>query len=162
MTARTIFLIIHVVCAGIWLSQFVVGVALERMANRAKGTAGESWTRLAQGNASSLMGQIGGIGILISGLALAGISQYGILGLFGNTPTWLFIKQVVYIVAMAITGALIIRRTPLIIPPILQAAAKGEAPSAASNAELQRVFTVSHVVNLLVLINIVLGFWRPT
>lgn len=162
MTARTIFLIIHVISAGAWLSQFFVGVALDRMAARAKGTAGESWIRLAQGNASSLMGQIGGIGILISGLALVGISGYGILGLFGYTPAWLAIKQTIYLIAMAITGALIIRRTPIIIPPILQAASKGEAPPAEVGAQLGRVLTVSHIVNGLVLINIILGFWRPT
>lgn len=162
MSIRTIFLIIHVISAVAWLSQFIVGVALQRMAARTKGTAGESWTRLAHGNASSLLGQIGGVGILISGLALLGISQYAILGIGGFTPTWLFIKQVIYIVAMAITGAMIIRPTPIIMPQLLQAASRGEAPSAETTAQLERVFTISHVVNLLVLINIILGFWRPT
>lgn len=150
--AKVILLALHIISAGAWISQFFAEYAMERFSRKMKGQPGAHLLGMAEGQVASLLGQIGGVGILITGLGLLGVDGYALLGIGGFTPTWLFIKQVIYIIAMAIVGGVVIRGT------------RGmEAAAAAGNpVEIPpRVLMASRLVNVLVLVNIVLAVWKP-
>lgn len=160
---RTVFIIVHVVSAGIWVSQFAAKAGIGRLAASIKAPAAGPWLRMAQGGASSFMGQIGGVGVLVSGLVLVGLNSkiFGILGI-GPTPLWLFLMELIFLVAMGVVGVGITRPQRTIMPAIQQAMARNEPPPPEALAGLARIEMMSQIVNLLVLINIILGIWRPT
>ena len=146
--AKVILLTLHIISAGAWVSQFFVEVAIERFARTMKGQPGAHLLAIAEGRAASLLGQIGGIGILITGFGLLGVDRYAFLGIGGHTPLWLMIKQVIYIIAMVIVFAVVIRGT--------RGFATGQATEIPSTVVL-----ASRLVNVLVLVNIVLAVWKP-
>src|SRR3954451_17698716 len=131
-----IFLAIHIISAGFWISQFVAVIALERFAQTVKGKPAEVAIKMAEGNVESLLGTFGGMGILISGLVLTFQFHYGILGIGGTaTPVWLAIKQVIFIIAMAMVGAVITRPARRVMEVFGKALASGQpAPAEASAA----------------------------
>jgi hypothetical protein len=152
------FLAIHIISAGFWLSQFVAVMALERFAQTVKGKPAEVAIKMAEGNIESMLGTIGGIGILISGLVLTFQFHYGILGIGGvNTPMWLVTMQVIYIIAMGIVGALVTRPARPIMEALGKALSAGLPAPADASAALSRVQLMSRIVNVLVLINIFVG-----
>lgn len=153
LTARAILLALHIISAGAWVSQFFVEIAIERFARTVKGKPGAYLITLAQGRAASFLGQVGGMGILITGLGLLGVGGYALFGIGGFTPRWLFIKQVIYVIAMAIVGAVVIRGTRGL-----------EEEAVAKGTEVivpPRVLFASRLVNLLVVVNILLAAWKP-
>ena len=104
---------------------------------------------MAQGQLLALLGQLGGVGVLITGIGLISIDGYALFGIGGFTPTWLFIKQVIYVIAIVIVGAVITRG----MREMMTAGGSGEIPP--------RVQMASYLVNALVLVNIVLAVWKP-
>jgi len=153
-----IFLAIHIISAGFWISQFVAVIALERFAQTVKGKPAEVAIKMAEGNVESLLGTFGGMGILISGLVLTFQFHYGILGIGGTyTPMWLVTKQVIFIIAMGMVGALVTRPARPIMEMLGKALADGQPASAEAVSALSRVQLMSRIVNVLVLINIFVG-----
>ncbi len=161
-----IFLALHIFFAGMALSQIPVGLFFRRALARAAGTPGELSILATQGEVIGNLGQYGGIGLLLTGLALLGVNRYGttfgLLGLFAPTPTWLFIKQVVYILIVVI---LVVALTPASKRAI--AALKGAAQSASSvTPEVReasaKVAQISLIIDLLVIVNVILAVWKPT
>jgi len=155
-----LFVAIHIIAAGFWLSQFVAVIALERFAALVKGKPAEVAIKMAEGNVESLLGTAGGIGILISGLVLTFQFRYGILGIGGvNTPMWLVIMQVIFIIAMAMVGALVTRPARPIMEMLGKALANGEPAPAEATSGLNRIQLMSRIVNVLVLVNIFVGLF---
>lgn len=150
--AKVILLTLHIISAGAWVSQFFVEVTIERLARKMKGQPGAHLLSIAEGRAASMLGQIGGIGILITGFGLIGVDRYAFLGIGGFTPLWLMIKQVIYIIAMIIVFGVVIRGTR----GFSAAVAAGEPAEIPTN-----VLLASRLVNVLVLVNIVLAVWKP-
>ena len=156
IAARTILLVIHIFSAGCWISSFPIGLILSRMA---KANPGQAPTiSMIDGELSQVLGQIGGLGILITGLGLIAIDKTGFLGIGAPTPTWMFIKQVVYIILVVI-GVAVMMPQAMRLGKLMEAS-KG-APTAESRAILARLGTYGYVINLLVFINIVLAVWQP-
>ena len=104
------------------------------------------------------MGTVGGMGILISGLVLTFQFHYGILGIGGvYTPMWLVIKQVIFIIAMGMVGALVTRPARPVMALFGKALADGQPVPAEAAAAFSRIQLMSRIVNVLVLINIFVG-----
>jgi hypothetical protein len=161
---RTIFLIIHIVCAGIWLSELVASFVLRRLAKRLEGTPAEAWVHIGAGRTAALMGNIGGIGILISGFALIGVYRWGFLGLWAAdiTPAWVILKQALFVVALALTFAVIVPSQRRVRKPLMAAAENAGTITDAERAVLSRTRLVSTIIGVAVLLNIIIGVWRPT
>jgi len=147
---KAILLSLHIISAGLLISQFFVDFAMSRYISRAKGQPGGQLLGMAQGQLLALLGQLGGVGVLITGIGLISIDGYAFFGIGGFTPTWLFIKQVLYVISIVIVGAVITRG----MREMRAAGSSGEIP--------QRVQMASYLVNVLVLVNIVLAVWKPT
>ncbi len=153
-----IFLALHILSAGIWLSQFVAEFAVERLLRARGGKPDAARLLLAEGEVASLLGSVGGTGILISGLVLTFQWHYGLLGIGGvYTPTWLVLMQLFYIIAMALVGAVVTRGSSRVTPQIEQAAEAGQPVPVEAQAAMSRVVLVSRLVNGLVLITFFLG-----
>src|SRR5690349_9192033 len=162
ITLRHIFLVIHIISAGIWITQFVIEMAFVPILRAQRGKPLELALTLTQWRVLSLMGQVGGMGILLTGLALIAVDGFGLLGIGGSfTPTWLLIKQLVYIVAMILVGALIVPYNARIEKQLAEAAESASVVTPEVRRLSERVRNASFMVNLLVLVNIILAVWKP-
>ncbi len=159
VVARNILLILHIISAGVWISGLVVSFITNRALKSAAGPAVGA-INMFSGEVRGMMGQIGAIGILITGLGLIGVDKYGFLGLGGVTPTWLVIKQIIFIILLVVGGGIM---TPLSIRLRKQMAAAraGGAPPADVQEIMARLTMIGYGVNLLVFINICLAVWKP-
>src|SRR5215510_1392606 len=97
ITLRTIFLFLHICSVSMWVAEAAVSLILGRFIRAYEGQPVEATLTLAMGLLQRGLGTIAGMGILLTGLGLIWQDHYGLLGIGGGiTPTWLFIKQVVY------------------------------------------------------------------
>ena len=163
-TMRTIFLILHIVCAGVWVSELVVSFVLRRLAKRLEDTPAEAWVRIGAGRTAALKGNIGGIGILVSGFSLIGVYRWGFLGLWAAdvTPTWVILKQALFMVALVLVFAVVVPSQRRVRKPRLQAAEGGASVSVTERTTLDRAPLVSPIVGIVVLLNIIIGVCKPT
>lgn len=158
----TIFVILHVLSAGVWIGLGVVTILTNNFRIRAAGTLGELYLMRLTLICGGVMGNIGGIGILISGPAMAGIHHLPWFA-FSTFP-WLAIKQVVFVIVLAVTFAIYVPRSKKIGRRVGEEMG-GAHPASGASAELRAMFdrliTISMVIQALVLVNIILGVWQP-
>lgn len=158
LNARTILLVIHIICAGLWIAQFVTTIVFERLIRANEGKPAELTLILAQIKVSSLAGMIAGNGILLTGLGLTAVSHYGLLGIGGTvTPLWLFIKQIVLIILMVIVFVGINPIAGRLMGQISASADGATLATPEMRADLSRVRTIVYVHDALVLLNIILA-----
>ena len=158
LNARTVLLVIHIICAGLWIAQFFTTFIFERLIRANEGKPAELTLILAQIKVSSIAGMIAGNGILLSGLGLTAVSSYGLLGIGGTvTPLWLFVKQIVLIILMVIVFVGI---NPIAtrVQSQITAAANGAALATPEiRADLSRIRMIVYVHDAFVLLNIILA-----
>jgi hypothetical protein len=158
----TAFVILHVLSAGVWIGLGVVTVLTNNFRIRAAGTLGELYLMRATLIYGAVMGNIGGIGILITGPAIAGIHHLPWFA-FSAVP-WLAIKQVVFVIVLAMTFAIYVPRSKKIGRRIGEEMG-GATPASGASVELRGMFdrlvTVGLIIQLLVLLNVILGEWQP-
>src|SRR5687768_17092052 len=110
LALRVIFLVPHIIFAGMATTQVPVTLVLRRMIRDAEGKPNEITLMGTFGQVVGFLGQVGGIGLLLTGLALLGVDRLGLLGLFGPTPTWLFAKQVIFIIIIVLIVTVLVPR----------------------------------------------------
>jgi len=158
----TAFVILHVLSAGVWIGLGVVTVLTNNFRIRAAGTLGELYLMRATLIFGAVMGNIGGIGILITGSAIAGIQHLPWFA-FSTVP-WLAIKQLVFVIVLAMTFGIYVPRSKKIGRRIGEEMG-GANPGLGASPELRTMFdrlvTISLAIQMLVLLNIILGEWRP-
>ncbi len=158
LNLRTVLLVIHIICAGLWIAQFVTTLVFERLIRTNEGKPAELTLMTAQIRVSSTAGMIAGNGILLTGLALLATEHLGFLGIGGSvTPLWLFIKQIVYIILLVIVFVGI---NPLAARLQKQIAVASDGNSLATSemrAQLNRLRMIVYAHDAFVLLNIVLA-----
>ena len=103
--------VIHIVAVGLWISQEGVKFFLGRMIQGAAGKPQELTLMNVDLGVASFLGGMAGPIVLLTGLGLTWVDGYGILGIGGGfTPTWLMIKQIVYLILLVLVFALITPR----------------------------------------------------
>lgn len=156
-----VFLAIHVLCAGLWVANLPVALILNKLRKRAENTAGEVHYMAAAGRIGLIMGNIGAIGILLSGPALEGMSPaYGWFQFSEPGMMWLALKQIIFVLAIVITGAMLIPRSKKLRVLLQQHMDPKRANTGASDelrAAFQNYVTAGVILNTMVLINIILG-----
>jgi hypothetical protein len=158
---RVILLVLHIASAGIWLGQVPVQFVLGRMIRRSEGKPGELTLLISQLALGGFMGNVGGIGILITGFGLIGIEQVGFLSLGRTTPAWLFIKQIVFIVTLVIAFAVIAPQQRKLRPHIAAAAESAGMVTPEIRQMAGAIKRAGLLISALVFINIVLVVWKP-
>ena len=160
-----IFLALHVLFAGLWVANLPVVLILNKLSKRAANTAGEVHYMAAAGRIGLIMGNIGAIGILLTGPAMEGMSDsWGWFKFSDPGQAWLAWKQVLWVIGLIWTGAVLTPRSKKLRLQIMAHMDPKRANTGASD-ELRTIwgsYVMSVVVlNLIVLINIFLGKLRP-
>jgi len=158
----TVFVILHIICAGIWFSLGIVNMLLMTQAGKKRGTAAELAHMSSQALCGRIMGMIGGIGILLTGGAITGIMSLGWFP-FGTT-NWLATKQTIFVILLILSFAVMMPKGKKIDAMIATESASPNASKGASSelrAAMGTLKTVGILMNLLVLTNIILGEWKP-
>lgn len=159
---RYILLALHIISAGIWIAQLAAEVGFIAVMRGSQGKPIELPLLMAQGRVLSFMGQVGGIGILLTGFGLLWTNGLSFLGIGGFTPTWLLIKQIVYLVAMLIVFLALVPQQRKLIPKIIEAARGTPKVTPEIRQMNTRLTWISRFINLLVLVNIFLAVWKPS
>jgi hypothetical protein len=159
--ARVVLLALHIISAGLWIAQFPAELGFNLARRTAQGTPGELPMLIAEMRVLGFLGQIGGPGILLTGLGLIGVERLGFINIGGITPNWLLVKQIIYLVALLIFIVGVVPATRRLRPLLMAAAqnASGITPEIRQLSE--RMLLISRFTNLLVLVNIVLAVWKP-
>jgi hypothetical protein len=158
----TVFLILHIIVAGCWISILFANIAMMGNLTKAQGTVGELYLMRSVISIGSVMGNIGGIGILITGFGLVGIQHMGIFP-FG-VVNWLALKQTIFVILLVMTFAMMVPRVKMLRRLIAEELAGPDASKGASNglrSQLGGIRTLGMMMNVLVLCNIILGVWKP-
>lgn len=155
---RTILLVIHIICARLWIAQFVTTLVFERLIHTNEGKPSELTLMTAQIRVSSTAGMIAGNGILLTGLALIATEHLGFLGIGGSiTPLWLFIKQIVYIILLVIVFVGINPIAARLQKEITVAADAGTLATSEMRAQLNRLRMIIYAHDAFVLLNIIMA-----
>lgn len=161
MFLRNLLLVIHIISAGFWISQFLVEFVFRRLQKRAEGTPTELTLMTTSMQLLGSLGQLGGMGILLTGLGLVILEGLGFLGIGGPTPTWLVIKQVIYLILLGMVFTLI-RRGSERLEGLLEQAKTADGIVTPEIREQAAGFgKIALLHNLLVLVNIILAVWKP-
>jgi hypothetical protein len=158
---RVVLLALHIIAAGTWIAQFPAELGFRMALRGSRGKPVELPILIAQGRVLNMMGQIGGIGILLTGFGLIGIERLGFLNIGGITPNWLLFKQIIYLAAMLIAFAVLMPAQRRLRPLIVEAVKGTPTVTPEIRQLMDRSMMASRLVNLLVLVNVVLGVWKP-
>ncbi|MCA9904890.1 MAG: hypothetical protein KC547_13630 [Anaerolineae bacterium] len=159
---RFILLIIHIVAVGLWIGQEGVTFALGRLIKGAAGKPQELTLMNAHLAAVGFMGGLAGPVVLLTGLGLIWVDGYGLLGIGGGlTPTWLMVKQIVYIILLILVFGLITPRVKQYQQAAAAAAASGGAVTPEVRSLWNQARTIALIHSALVLLNIILAVWKP-
>lgn len=155
---RVILVVLHIVSAFAWLGGLLYTMFVGRLLRSSSDKAQILALRLAQDRIYSMGGAMGGNGVLLTGLALLAVDGYGLFGLFGGyTPTWLFIKQVVMVIALVLVFAVIRPAGAKYSTALAAAARDGDITQVQALApRLEQLANISHA---LVIVNIILAVW---
>ncbi|MBS1902123.1 MAG: hypothetical protein JSS75_00265 [Bacteroidetes bacterium] len=153
------FKVIHIFCASMTLGLLPLGFWFRSYNKKVAGTPAELIAIASEFGIGRFMGMIGGIGLLITGGAMAGIAHYGWFD-FTNYG-WLAWKQTIYIVILAVnfgTMMPVAKKTmPLVMGQIKSGGlATDEIRSGASKAAM-----IGIIMNALGIINLILGTVKP-
>ena len=158
----TVFLILHIICSGCWISILFANISVGGVLKKSVGTLGELYLMRALIAVGSVMGNIGGIGILITGSVITGMDHKGWFP-FG-TLNWLACKQVIFIVLLGMTfGVMVprVKKARRMIAEELAGASPTKGASVALRKLIMGIMPIGMVMNVLVLLNIILGTWKP-
>jgi hypothetical protein len=154
----TFWVVLHIISAGAFIGLGFATVVTNGLRNGAAGTYGEFQymrTLLVQ---ARVFGNIGAIGVLVTGAAAAGMAHLPWFA-FDQLP-WLALKQTVWILIAIMTGALFIPRAVRARKMIVSELTMPSVSSGASK-ELKRmidqVVVIIYLIELLVLLNVILG-----
>src|SRR5690349_25845 len=105
---------------------------------------------------AGVMGNVGGIGILITGGVIAGMRHASWFD-FAGVP-WLAVKQLVFVIVLALTFAVFVPRSKSVKRMIGEAMGSAN-PHAGASDELRRAFdrfiAIGLAIQFLVLLNII-------
>jgi hypothetical protein len=158
----TSLVVLHIISAGIWVALGVVAIFLNSFRKRVAGTAGELYLMRALIMFGAIMGNIGGIGILITGGAMTGMVWHAWFDF--NLLPWLATKQVIYVVLLIMTFGIMLpvsKKAGRMIAEEMAGLNPAGGASAALRSTMDRVVAIGLFMQLLIITNIVLGEWGP-
>ncbi len=158
---RVVFLVVHIISAGLWISEEFASVIIARLMRSQRGKPSELAFARVNLALNSTFGPIAGMGILVTGLGLTAVDGYSILDIGGYTPTWLFVKQLVYI-GLMILVTVYLQPTGKRLKRSFEALTEDGIATDEVRALGSRIWMLGRIHTLLVLVNIILAVWKPT
>lgn len=157
---RNILLIIHIISAGLWITEEFISFIMRRLiaANRDKPA------ELTLANATLVIngtfGPLASMGILLTGIGMTLNNGWVLLGIGGFTPGWLFVKQVIYIVLIVFVMVVLRPQSEKLAAAFKAATSDGSMIDEARELG-SRMWTLGTIHSLIVLVNIILAVWKP-
>lgn len=152
--------IIHVVSAGLWLSLLIYGFILRGRMAQAKGTPEEKGLILTWISSMNVLGIVGSMGVLLTGLYLTIAMDYGFFKFASGANHWLYTKQFVMVIILILIGAVMIPTAKkikgLLLPDLKSDRPLGED----AYALLGKLKRVDISMSALVILNILMAFSR--
>lgn len=170
MLTYAILLVIHIICAVVWLGIFPADLLLRKSIRENKQKSDVNvlisiWLKLI-----NLGGMIGLTGLLITGIILSIILGYGFFQFASGANHWLYTKQVIMILLLLITFVFIIptaKKVRVKLNDDLKNNSTSEPNTKQSMTEeseveqnLNKLFNLSTLVNIFVLINFLLAITK--
>ena len=157
----TLFVILHILSAGVFIGLGVVMVLSNRARVQSKGTAAELYYTRSMLRLLLAMGNIAGLGIFITSIVITSMSYAWFP--FTTLP-WLAIKQVNFLIMMALAGAIMVPTAKKAIVLMVQELTMPSYTSGASEtlrAMVRKAFAIAMINQILILANVTLGEWKP-
>ena len=153
-------LTLHVIFAGIWLSNTLASPLLKKFVLNNKQKSGEKKFIIMQLTLVNLFGMTGAIGILITGILMTSLNPgYGFFQFGANH--WLAAKQVIMVVILLVIFVLIIPRAKKLRAAIGNDLESSAPISKEGYENLIKLGKLGMIVGLLVVINFLLAITHP-
>ncbi len=157
MFTYAILLVIHIICAVVWLGIFPADLLLRKSIRANKQKSEEKvlisiWLKLI-----NLGGMIGLTGLLITGIILSIILGYGFFQFASGANHWLYTKQIIMIILMILTFAFIIPTAKKVRVKLNDNLKDSSSFNDEAYQNLNKLFNLSTLVNIFVLINFLLA-----
>ena len=137
------YVTLHIIFSGIWLSFFVTEIIFRKKINNGFSVKENTSNYLALTN---IFGIIGTVGILVTGILLVLNSGYGFFDMTSNH--WLATKQIILVIILILTGAIVIPTAKKIR---IEIESNVEELTLSS---LKKLFKTNLIINLLVILNL--------
>jgi hypothetical protein len=155
-----IFKIVHIISAGLWLSLLVYGIVSRGRINAAKGTDAEKGLILNWISSLNLIGIVGSMGVLLTGLYLSISMDYGFFKFASGGNHWLYTKQFIMVVILVLVGAVMIPTAKKIKVELLPDLKSDQPLSNEAYKLLGKLKRVDLSINALIILNILMAFTR--
>jgi uncharacterized membrane protein len=143
---------LHIIFAGVWLTNFFIGSNLKRSILNEKGTPAARKYISSYLNLTNLIGMIGAIGILITGIIMVFMNPgYSFFQMSGNH--WLTTKQIVMVVILLLIFGMIIPNAKKLRANIKSDMEKSDILSESTYSNLTKLFKVGFWIDALVIVN---------
>lgn len=154
-----LFTWLHVTFAGIWLVVFIADPLFKRYISKAKNSKGEIELISLYLKFVNLLGMIGAVGILVTGIWMILMDVgYGFFDFSGNH--WLASKQIIMVVILILLGWKLIptaKKVRLLISEEIKSPVDDKSNV---RENLKKLYSVSFQINLLVIINFLMAVTR--
>lgn len=154
MTIHSILVVLHVLSVIIWLGFVPADLILRSQINKFRGKQGEKSLISAYLNIANLTGIIGLLGVLLTGIFLVTSLPYYSFFSFSSNH-WLATKQVIMIIIILVVFLMLIPRAKQ-VRGIINSPDSDLLPENETN-KLNKVYNTVTIINILVLINFLLG-----
>ena len=149
MNIFPIYITLHIIFAGIWLSFFIIEIFLRSKINKGISVKENVSNYLTFAN---VFGNIGAIGILLTGILLVVNSGYGFFDMSSNH--WLASKQIILVVILIVTFAMVIPNMKKVRKDL------NSDSETLPNGNLKKLFKANLIINILVLLNFIFAITR--
>ena len=149
MNMFPIYITLHIIFAGIWLSFFIIELVLRSRINKEISPKENANNYLVFTN---VFGNTGAIGILLTGILLVVNSGYGFFDMSSNH--WLATKQIILVVIFIVIFAMLIPTMGKVREDL-----KNDSETLPNN-NLKKLFKANLIINILVLLNFLFAITR--
>ncbi len=148
-------LALHILFAGIWLVSFIADPILKKTISLNKNKAGERKFIHLYLTMANLLGMIGSIGILFTGIVLVDMTDRSYFQMTANH--WLSTKQIIMVVILILIGAVVIPTAKKLRNAIGEDLESNSSISEEGYKNLWKLYKVNFAISIMVLINFLLA-----
>ena len=149
-------LTLHIISAGIWLSNLISSQILKKFIIKNKQKPGEKKFIILSATISNAIGMTGAIGILITGIIMTAMNPgYGFFQMSANH--WLTAKQIVMVIILVIIFAFLIPRAKKVNAELNKDLEGPEPISAEGYQNIMKMGKLGMTVGMLVVLNFLLA-----
>lgn len=150
---------LHVTFAGIWLVVFIADPLFKKYISKAKNSKGEIELISLYLKFVNLLGIIGAVGILVTGIWMILMDVgYGFFDFSSNH--WLATKQIVMVVILVLLGWKLIPTAKKVRLSISDELKSPVDDNSSVHENLKKLYSVGFQINLLVIINFLMAVTR--